>query len=275
MYIPKDKALPLGHDEHVRKREREGSSKRKAIYPWLLPLLLLAMLCIAASVQSINGSSQEQTQDMAIHDLGQLWDWSDELFLGGAGAAEWTLRWDVTIAAEEAERLADTIFRHEDGTPLDKTVTEDGEVISARMPAGGEAIGWYKVERQGDYDRYMLLLEAKGEQPMTLQRLLEAANRLSTLVEAHSAPYAVSMKASGYTKHGNAADTLQRLALAEEREKYKDTGTISRTLYSGQLRSGIAVAQGRTANLQLALHEDTESDARKLTIGVPLISGEF
>lgn len=275
MYIPKDKALPLGYDENAGKRKRRRRSMRKTIYPWLLPLLLLVILCIAAGVQSMKGSGQTVELDTAAHDLTQLWDWGDEFFMGGAAAAEWTLRWDVTIASAKAERMADEIFRHEDGTPLDKTVTEDGAVQSARMPAGGEAIGWYEVERQDDYDRYMLLLEAKEEQPITLQRLLDEANRLSTLIGEHSAPYAVSLKASGYTKHGNAADALQRLALAEEREKYEDTGTISRTMYSGRLRSGIAVAHGRTANLQLAVHEDTESDARKLTIGVPLISGEF
>ncbi|MFD0961152.1 YwmB family TATA-box binding protein [Paenibacillus chungangensis] len=275
MYIPKDKALPLGYDEQAQRHGRRGTSKRKVMSSWLLPMLLLVMLCIAAFVQSMMGSSQEQTQDMTLHDLEQLWNWSDELYLGGARTAQWTLRWDVTLAAEEAERLASAIFRHEDGTPLDKIVTGDGEVISARMPAGGETVRWYRVERHDDYDRYMLLLEANGEVSLTLQRLLGAVNRLSTLMGEQSASYAVSMKASGYTRHGNAADTLQRLALAEEREKYEDAGTVSRTLYSAQLRSGITIAQGRMANLQLSLHEDTESDGSKLTIGVPLISGEF
>ncbi|MNR38216.1 hypothetical protein D3C85_1562980 [compost metagenome] len=63
--------------------------------------------------------------------------------------------------------------------------------------------------------------------------------------------------------------------MAEQLETYDEDGTFSATMFTGKLRHRAELDGRRNANLQVSEHDNTERDAVELTIGVPLISGDF
>ena len=48
-----------------------------------------------------------------------------------------------------------------------------------------------------------------------------------------------------------------------------------KALFSGKLRSSVDTGGGKMANLQIALHKETNSEQTALTIGIPVITGDY
>ncbi|MNZ84570.1 hypothetical protein D3C78_1033320 [compost metagenome] len=87
--------------------------------------------------------------------------------------------------------------------------------------------------------------------------------------------YTSSMQVNGYSLNEQAIREISKQAKASQVDRYEDGGTVSETLYTEQLRSSIQVGGGSAANLQIALHRETETERFQLTIGIPVISGDY
>lgn len=69
-------------------------------------------------------------------------------------------------------------------------------------------------------------------------------------------------------------DALSRQLQAEEVERYEDRGSTSVTYYSPALRERVFNGK-RDLNVQIAVHRDSVTHTKRMTIGVPAISIEY
>ncbi len=67
--------------------------------------------------------------------------------------------------------------------------------------------------------------------------------------------------------------SLGKLA-AREVERYRDTGTISRS-YRSEALNGYVLSGGEKVHLQAALHVHTQDESWRLTLGTPVITTEY
>lgn len=69
-------------------------------------------------------------------------------------------------------------------------------------------------------------------------------------------------------------NTLVANLRGEVLETYRDQGTLSYSLFSEDFDAGIH-SRDQRLNLQVAVHRDSESGGLKVTVGTPIITGEY
>ncbi|MEK3882035.1 hypothetical protein [Paenibacillus sp. PL2-23] len=273
MYMPGNKGL-LGMD----RTERKGSRRRRQpLFSIGGALVLLLLLIIAALV--MNERQGEGAPSGLSHDLGKLWEWTDAAMLGGAAESDWHLRWRLETEDEDAfDELAAGLFRDGQGGELAKIVTNDGSSIQGQSPVyGGATLSIHRAEVSVQGVVLLVGLDRKGGGGLTLSELDRWATAISEKVAAVSPTVVPSIKTHGYTADRDVLQQLKRLAQAKEIDRYEDGGTSSVTMKSSTLRltQAMGPGQGHDANMQLALHANTEREEAELTIGIPLLTGEF
>ncbi|MCR2802275.1 YwmB family TATA-box binding protein [Paenibacillus soyae] len=270
MYMPENKGW-----SGTTVPKRRGSSPRKQRVSVAGALVLLLLLIVAALL--MNKPESESAHSGMSHDLGKLWEWTDAALNGGAEASDWHLRWRLeTNNAKAFDELVDTIFRDDKGRELVKTVTNGGLSVHGEVPAyGGARISVHRAEQTEEGEVLMVLLDRKGGSGLTLKELDASAAAVAELLEAVTPDLQPSIKTHGYAASEEAGRRIERLAQGKEVERYDDGRTTSLTLRSAILRLSQPMGNGRSANMQIAVHPNTERDEAEITVGVPLLTGEF
>ncbi|WP_028612212.1 YwmB family TATA-box binding protein [Paenibacillus harenae] len=271
MYNPKE-TMPMRKkltDQQRAKRTKAGIS-----LALLVILLGAAWGIIDARNEPDGATNAEQT---LRHDLHTLWIWSDEQLIGGSKAADWTIRWNVTGKTGLMTELIQKLFTDEKGRALDKLVQNEGRTVTGTVPEYGGRISLSLASEEDGGEQLMLLLETGESMELDRSVLLDAAASISGELVQSGAAFSSSLKAQGYSESDSDQPIRQimKLANAKPIDRYEDGGTISETFYTGMLRSSIDAGSGKTANLQIALHKETHSDRTAISIGVPVITGDY
>ncbi|QNK59640.1 hypothetical protein [Paenibacillus sp. PAMC21692] len=280
MYVPRNSLL----NRNVAEAARHGGSRSpRNKYGVAFASAMLVLLLIAALVlQKSESKDQAAAPARYAHDLAQLWSWSDSVFVGGAKTAEWTLRFDAALSeGMSLAQLSDSVFSDADGViKTERIVTNGGNSVSGQYTALiGEStdaarLSLHQTGQSGNGMTVILLLES-GVEDSTEQGLQAALKQLGSLLAKMSDEWTLTMKTHGYSDKQEGAKTLERIARGRILEQYEDGGTRSVTMLSDALLSSKALGHNRHANLQVAEHSSTETARNELTIGVPLISGDF
>ncbi|RIX52815.1 hypothetical protein D3P08_12500 [Paenibacillus nanensis] len=272
MYMPENKVWKSG-EEFARKPKL---SRKRQTFGIAGALLLLLLLIVAALLMNKSEQDVKQSQDKLSHDLAKLWSWSDEVMTGGAKSADWHLRWNVEAEEPDAfDRLVALLFRDAKGQPIPKNVTTDGKSAQGESPVYGGNLSVHAAESTEAGVSLVVLLDVRGSSGVTLDALLASSEKLSRQLSAISSAMTASMKTHGFTSQSDAAAEIKRLAQGKIQEEYDEEGTRSVTFSSGSLLSAQQLQRGRFANVQVSVHRHTERKERELTIGIPLITGEF
>lgn len=271
MYMPENKEW----SGKAALKRRNFSSKKQSIS--VAGALVLLLLLIVAAMLMKESDANSATGSMS-HDLGMLWEWTDASLNGGAEASDWHLRWRLeTKDAGDFDELTTILFRDDEGREIGKTVTNDGLSIQGEVPAyGGATISIHRAEQTEDGTVIMVLLDRKGGSGLTLAELQGSAGAMAAALAGVSPDPQMSIKTHGYADSAEAGERIERLAQGKEVDRYDDGGTTSSvTLRSSILRASQPLGHGQTANMQIAVHENTEQDKAEITVGIPLLTGEF
>lgn len=274
MYMPENKVWKSGEEF---KMKRKPAQKKHTI--GIAGALILLLLLLAAALL-MNKSEQDavtSTQEKLSYDLAKLWSWSNEIVAGGAKSADWHLRWDLKSDDPNAfYNIARLLFRDANGQPISKIVTKDGNSAQGDSPLyGGGLLSVHVAEQTEEGVSLIVLLDIRNNSGLSLEELLASAEGISQQLSAISPSYTASMKTHGFTNRQDAAGEIERLAQGKVIEQYEEDGTRSVTLSSSSVLSAQRLDQGKYANVQISVHRHTERDELELTIGVPLITGEF
>ena len=121
---------------------------------------------------------------------------------------------------------------------------------------------------------------------LDVERLALVADKMEQVVHEAGGQYAYSFRVSGTAASDPTAQGLQALrplftdvvakSDAEMVESYEDLEgmTISETMYSPRIEQFMKT-KGKKSNLQLTVHQDSESTALDWVIGVPVITGDY
>ncbi|WP_171056184.1 YwmB family TATA-box binding protein [Paenibacillus sinopodophylli] len=269
MYIP-NQNVPVRH--RMSAKERAKRTKRGV----LLALLVITACAIWAIWQADRAPGETTPSEQLLqHDLKALWEWSDDQLKSGSSGAAWSIRWNVTGKVGTMRELVDKLFIEEQGEVVNKVVRNEGKTVSGTVNKYGGNIAVHIVQNGNQSEQLMILLETTPNASLQRNSLLQQSADISSQIALISPAFTSSMKVQGYAKHEHTLLRLSRLTDAKAVDRYEDTGTISETLYTPMLHSVIAVENGKSANLQVALHKDTDTDNTELTIGIPVITGEY
>lgn len=271
MYIPKD----------TKPARRRLSAKQRAKQTRIG--VILAMLVILLSAGWALGQQSNHAKEISTasavkrlqHDLQLLWGWSDEQLRSGSESADWTIRWNVTGKEGAMKELVKNMFTDEKGMVLAKLEQNEGKTVSGLIPAYGGQVSISLIQADDQKEQLMVLLETSHSSPLTKSMLLQASSAISEQLAQLSPSFTSSMKVQGFTEQKQVASRMSKLANASLVDRYEDGGTVSETFYTRMLNSAIAVENGKSANYQVAVHKNTETNKIALTIGIPLISGEY
>lgn len=242
-------------------------------------LLALLVILIGAAIALWQGDREQREAKSAngllAHDLQTLWDWSNGQLQNGSKGADWTVRWDAQANVGAMNELAEKLFYDEKNGTVAKVVKNNGKTITGVVAALGGRVSISLIETDSDNEHLMLLLETNAKMLHDKNMLLNAAEQISKELGLLTTTITSSMKVQGFTDNKHAAEGLKKGANAKEIDRYDDKGIISETLYSGMLRSSIKAGGGKSANLQIAVHKESNSGKTALTIGIPLITGDY
>lgn len=269
MYFPKETTF-------VPKRPfvKQNSKKRKA---GIVVALLVILIGASAALWQADRNTEEEAiaEQMLIHDVQVLWEWSDAQLKSGSIGADWTIRWNVKGDKGAMSALVKKLFIDEKGKDIEKTVQNDGKTVSGVDAAIGGRISISLIGNDYESEQLMLLLETNPALLLDKTRLLQAAESISKEIVRISPDFTSSMKVQGYTENKLAAEQLKKQVNAKQIDRFEDGGIMSEMLFTSMLRSAIAVGGGKSANLQIAVHQERNSDQIALTIGVPIITGDY
>lgn len=269
MYIPKETRPVINRKSAMQRSKR---SRFGIVLALLVLVLGAAWALLQADREQAEATIAEQ---LLTHDLQTLWTWSDAQLTGGSAGAVWTVRWDLTANTGTMQELVLKFFSDEKGNAAPKIVQNEGKTVTGLVQAYGGRLSISLMETAIDSEQLMVLLETNQTLLLDKNKLLQAAASISEELARAAPTFTSSMKVQGYTANGQAIQDLMKQANAKSIDRFVDGGTISETLYSGMLRSTIVIGSGKSANLQIGLHKETNSDKTALTIGIPVITGDY
>lgn len=269
MYIPKETRPVINRKSAMQRSKRSRFGIALA--------LLVLVLGAAWALWQADREQAEATiaEQLLTHDLQTLWTWSDAQITGGSAGAVWTVRWDLTANTGTMQELVLKFFSDGKGNAAPKIVQNEGKTVTGGVQAYGGRLSISLMETSIDSEQLMVLLETNQTLLQDKHKLLQAAASISEELAQAAPTFTSSMKVQGYTANGQAIKDLMKQANAKSIDRFVDGGTVSETFYSGMLRSTIVIGSGKSANLQIGLHKETNSDKIALTIGIPVITGDY
>lgn len=277
MYVPRSSLLNLDEKNTGPAKKRRPPSPYRSKYGMLgAALVLVVLLLIAALLQKNDPNNQTLAAKPMTQDLTQLWSWNDQLLEGGAENAEWSIRWDAAISPDIGiAGVAAELFVNSKGEASEKLVTQGGQSITGPYPASWNGrLSLHETEQTDGGVSIIVMLE-KTEGSVSMEQLQAAGERVADAIAKYTADGKVTLKSHGYSRLNNPTRELARIAMGRIMEQYEDGGTRSVTMLTDKLLVSQKLDGYRSANLQAAEHRNTENGKLALTIGVPLLSGEF
>ncbi|QAY66811.1 YwmB family TATA-box binding protein [Paenibacillus protaetiae] len=254
-----------------------GKSGRLAIVIAFFALLLGGIWAVSQS-DAESGRSASFHQDDLANDTNQLWRWADSSYKGGSAAAEWTIRWDIGNPAGQLT-LEETVkqFTANNEQNQGKLIADEGDYITISIDEFGGTLTMHelpKQEQQPAGSRFLLLFQP-DEGKAAVSSILAIEQKIKAWLKEEGASYKASLSAKGVAAGRESAEKLAKAAGAKPVERYEDDGTSSVSYWSPKLHSSVKVGKGKDANLQLAIHQQTDSKDWFLTAGSPLITGDY
>lgn len=251
------------------------ADRKKRFYGITGALVILALL-LSALLLSKGGFNEQTAAQSLRHDLAKLWSWSDKVYLDGAIRADWQVNWHIeSTGADNVDKLAAVLFQDSKGNSSDKTVTNDGNSIQGSVNRLGGQLSIHVMGGTETKVALMIVLERSSDNGEELELFLASVDEISQQIRKTGSRFEASVKAHGFTIDKDAAKQLQRLAQGRLLEEYDEGGTRSLTYHSSGLRSSKPLSPGRSASLQIVVHKGTEHALTELTIGTPVLTGEF
>jgi len=267
------------YDQSNKKKQlkrKQNNKKQPSRLPWklMLSMMLVIVLMLTAWIQerSISGN---QADHAAIQDLEQLFDWSEELMNGGAMAGQWSLRWDVTLLHDVMGELADELFITPKGELLHRNVRENGNVIDGQWLYPNSTIKLVRTEQDKIAEKVSIMLQVNSNELEKASELKKSIQSMHRLLQLKDQNVQMSIKVFGQAKHKQVLTDLKSLAVAQTIEEYADQGTKSVTFFSNRIKQYRWLSNGKMVNIQASLHKSSIDEQYTLTLGIPLISGEF
>lgn len=265
---------PNYEPQKKKQSKKQNKASRKPGLKLMLSILLVAALMLTAWIQEKSIAGQ-RAEDAAIQDFALLTGWADELLLQGALSGEWSFRWDLTLMYGSLEQLADELFRTEKGELLPKNIRAHGNVVDGEAQLSGSYIKLIRTDQDKIAEKITILLQVDGTKVSKAAELQNYIRNMHQWLREKDQNVQMSMKVFGKAKDKGAISSLKNLTVGQTIDEYMDRGTKSATLFSSQVKQYRWVDNEKMANIQAALHESSVDGEYTLTIGVPLISGEF
>lgn len=267
------------YDQPNKKKQpkrKQNNKKQTSRLPWklMLSMLLVIILMLTAWIQekSISGN---QADEATIQDLEQLMNWSQELMDGGAMNGQWSFRWDATLLNGTMEEVADELFITPKGELLPRNIRQHGNAIDGQWQLPGSTIKLVRTEQDKIAEKVSIMLQVDSNELGKTSELKKYIQNLQRLLQSKDQNVQMNIKVFGQAKHKQALTDLKRLAVAQTIEEYADRGTNSVTFFSNQIKQYRWLSSGKMVNIQASLHKSSIDEQYTLTLGIPLISGEF
>lgn len=258
----------------------ELSSKKRSMAAIVAAGVLFLSCAGWAAIQAASHNGAAAAADPLAEDTLRLWKWLDHAYAGGAGAAEWTVRWDVPEPSDEGmtlEKLTQLLSGNK-GRDSDKLYAGAGDYVTVPVMDGSAELDIYDLaghsKAGNEAHGYLILLRIRSG-AADKKALTGYETQIAAKLKEGDMTYEGSVSARGTTTGKQAAAEAARNAGAREVERYEDGGTVSIAYYTSQLHSQLEVGGGQTANLQLAVHQRTDTGEWELTAGSPLITGDY
>ncbi|AJY73813.1 YwmB family TATA-box binding protein [Paenibacillus beijingensis] len=260
----------------------EGNSRRSALRGMALVMLLLAAAALVMIYQANQSKGTNVTaagsEGATTGDVKRLWEWTDGELQGGAPGGSWQLRFDADASVDEVKRMAELLGIKPlavTAGALDETDGLEGNLWQGEVVRGGGALSLW-AKRTGSSGRAAdLVIRYELGQKASLDALLAQANAVLSAAAETGLHAKMNLNVHGYAIRSNSMRRLADIAQADSRDTYKDGATVSATYFTPLLTASVSLGGGKKGNLQLAVHDDTESKRIELTAGVPLISGDY
>lgn len=266
---------PNYETQKKKKSKAKGNkNKRKARVKLLLSFLLVIALMLTAWIQE-KSSAGQRNDEPALQDYAKLTEWGDKLLEGGSRNGQWSFRWDLLMPSGAMEEIANEVFRTDQGKLLPKNIRSNGDMIDGGAGLPNSTIKLVRTEQDKLAEKVTITLLVEGNQLDKISQLKAYLTKLHQVFREKDQNLQMSMKVFGKANNNDAIDSLKQLAVAQPVEEYRDQGTRSATLFTTLMKQYRWINNEKMANLQVALHENSIDGEYDLTIGVPLISGEF
>ncbi|MDF2834521.1 MAG: TATA-box binding protein [Paenibacillus sp.] len=278
MYIPRNSLLNLERNSAANpsSRRRRHSPHRGKFSMAAAAILLVALLLAAALLQKSGPESEPLSAKPLLQDMDQLWEWNEQLLAGGSEEADWSVRWDGILTGDQSlTGLSRELFADAEGKSTDKQVSQGGKSIAGSYPGDwGGRLALHETERTAKGTAVVVLLENE-DGAVSRAQLREAVQTIAAVLAQHTSEAKATIKSHGYSRMPGAGSELARIAMGRVLEQYEDGDTRSVTLSTDKLLAEQPLDKYRYANLQLSEHRNTENGRTELTIGIPLLTGEF
>ncbi|MFF2481757.1 YwmB family TATA-box binding protein [Paenibacillus sp. NPDC058071] len=208
------------------------------------------------------------------HDLRALWEWTDGLYKGGAARAEWSIRWDAAGNEATVERLLEALKPELEEAPQNLIYIDQVRSAIKELPSYGGILTADALP-SGKERRLVVLFRTTSGSGANRDKLLELIERMEDALRQLEADYRIGMTSRGLTEYNSASEKLAQRAGASKVDRYDDGGTVSTTYYTEKLYVSVEAGKGKKANLQAAVHRDSETGQLRLIAGVPLITGDY
>ncbi|MBW7476522.1 YwmB family TATA-box binding protein [Paenibacillus oenotherae] len=254
-------------------RSGTGRSEKKS----MAAALLVIVVAVSWTIWQWSSAPAKTPADELLHDLQQIWTWSDGELVGGAQAGRWSFRWDGRWTYSEVKKVA---------AELDIPLEQEGQEHLYRGKRSGEAPDGYVFSiwanlqandvnkssiKDAVADVVLLLDVRKGT---VIEQLIGRVSEVEAAVSLNDLEFKGSFSLRGQPVRAGALERLAGLAGAERREEYEDGQTTSIAYYSDELFSGVNSGE-HIVNLQIAERSSAADDKRELIVGVPLITGDY
>lgn len=250
--------------------KKKNTSKFKVF----VSLIILMLLLLFAWLQESMGAEKVQAQPY-MTDVEHLWEWSEHIYTDGAASGAWYFRWDAVFSVGGLDRLANALFVDHKGVAIPKIVRQSGDIIEGEGKIDGSNVIISRVESRENDEAIVILLNLDHHAIASSEQLQAAVEEIAALIKEEDYNAQFSMKVIGEAEQKDAMNDMLKLTVGQLIEQYEDEGTVSKTIFTPQLNNYIWLNEERMANMQISVHEHSQTKINTITLGVPLISGEF
>ncbi|PWV89361.1 TATA-box binding protein [Paenibacillus cellulosilyticus] len=277
----------------------------------LMPVMLAAIVLIVGAAVAAKQHGGSKSQVSAAEDLQYVWSLADMIPTSTATVSNghhWLLRYDVDgMRSGQALRAAGLLGLHKadastEGAAGQQAETDtyvgtiDTDTESAGIIDGDADTNTNNSSQQTAVEVSMLIhtdhnstssvIVVKPPSSVGVDGLQTVANTIEQAVHEAGGQYEYSFRVSGTAAPDNTVDKMQSLkqlftdvvaksdAVLVENYEDKEGMTISESRFSPHIERTMKTG-GKTSNLQLTVHLDSESTALDWVIGVPVITGDY
>lgn len=244
---------------------------------WIVSFSVILIIFLSSQVRVLDA----KTKDKLVSEIPVLWNLASEIMEGKKRliirhSTAYRSYTSVSDFQKQALELGSALgmpkgeFEQHEEHPIYRTVLqENADVkISAILMGTDSQISKFEITRESN-EEDPLISAVKWQK--NVDRILlsyKSTPKWNIIVQGIEFKYNPKQDTRILMRN------ISNLMDARVIEQYKDSGTISTTFNSPKLRSFVYSGSNRV-NLQVALHEITGTNDRRITIGTPLITTEY